>query len=40
MVEENRKHSMEDVNTIMALKFPYCGMGEQQWVGGTNFTHA
>ena len=38
MVEENRQHAMEDVNTIMALKFPVCTMGEQQWVGGTNFT--
>jgi hypothetical protein len=26
------------VNTIMALKFPYCGPGRLQWLGGTNFT--
>jgi len=38
MVEENREHKMSEVNTIMALKFPICIMGEQQWVAGTNFT--
>lgn len=38
MVEENAHHDMSEVNTIMPLKFPYCGPGENQWVGGTNFT--
>lgn len=38
MVEENSKHPMEEVNTIMTLKFPYCGAGELQWTAGTNYT--
>lgn len=38
MVAENAQHTMEEVNTEMALKFPYCGPGKTQWTGGTNFT--
>ena len=31
-------HGMLEVNTFMALKFPYCGDGELQWTAGTNYT--
>ena len=33
-------HGMEEVNTVMNLKFPYCGMGDLQWTCGTNCTEA
>ena len=38
MVAENSLHPMDEVNTIMTLKFPYCGEGELQWTAGTNYT--
>lgn len=38
MIVENVQHKLDAVNTIMELKFPYCGPGNNQWVGGTNFT--
>lgn len=38
MIVENIEHDLTAVNTIMELKFPYCGPGNLQWTGGTNFT--
>lgn len=38
MIVENIQHDLNDLNTIMELKFPYCGPGNLQWLGGTNFT--
>ena len=31
-------HGMEEINTEMWLKFPYCGSGPEQWTAGTNYT--